>query len=219
MYIFNKSFDTIVSLGGSCATAKQLKFKKLRKCSYPFDWLFHNNNEALCYLIKAFETDFSDWMKRDKLIPLKYEERGDSPLNQYHDLNTGFNTIHDFHKPVEDDEEYNAVITKYKRRISRLLDHISKSKHTLLILDARYPVCINCLADLKKVIESKYPNDVVQVLLFQFNASENAYYENEWLAIRKMTRNHSNLEYNGEPCEWDILKEITLTSCNSVEQS
>lgn len=40
-------YDLICSLGGSCATAKQLKMAGLRREALPFDWLFHLDNRPL----------------------------------------------------------------------------------------------------------------------------------------------------------------------------
>ena len=115
-----EKYDLIFSLGGSCATAKQLKMNGLRNASYPFDWLFCLNDRHLKYLIKAFQTDFHDWLLYENLRELTTEERGDSKCFQYCDEAIGYNFIHDFHKPKEDITEYTEVKDKQQQN-SKLL--------------------------------------------------------------------------------------------------
>lgn len=54
----------IVPIGNSCMAAMGLKKLNIRKCSYPFDWVFFNDNYELglqivydCLKIKMDEVD------------------------------------------------------------------------------------------------------------------------------------------------------------------
>lgn len=209
--ILKNEYDLIFSLGGSCAVAKQLIFNNLRKCSLPFDWLFHFDNDSIEYLIYAFEFGFGDWMKFENLVELAPSERGDSELYQYKDILTGFNTIHDFEKPTTDHNAMIEVTSKYTRRINRMLDYLSRANSVLLILDARYTVDQDLLVVLKMVIQKKYPALNIDLVLLQFNANTDCDSTYANIQIRYIMRNHTAEEYNGRPKEWDFLENISLS--------
>lgn len=212
-----EKYDLIFSLGGSCATAKQLKMNGLRNASYPFDWLFCLNDRHLKYLINAFQTDFHDWLLYENLRELTAEERGDSKCFQYCDEVSGYNFIHDFHKPKEDITEYTEVKDKYKRRINRLLEKISKSKNILIIFDARYDVDISLLKELKKVIENKYKRTHVKFILLQFCAKESKCVTKKWITIYYIPRNHTVLDYNSTPDEWKFVSNLKLNNSDVLK--
>lgn len=165
--IMEQHYDFVCSLGGSCAVAKQLKFKGLRKQSLPFDWLFHLDNTPLQYLSNAFQNNFKDFLQFDALRELTPEERGDSTYFQYKDKISGYNFIHDFPSPKE--EIYKTVLKKYKRRIFRLQYNLFLSRNVLFILDSRYDCKIENLELIKKTVESKYG---CKVFLFFFNSMQ-----------------------------------------------
>lgn len=210
-----ESFDFVCSLGGSCATAKQLQFNNLRNCSLPFDWLFCLDDRPLKYLKIAFENNFNDWLLFENLRELEENERGNSKLFQYCDEASGYNFIHDFHQPKENQNEYDSVMEKYQRRIRRLLHLIAHSKNVLFVLDARYEVNIKLLYDIKQVIEKKYKTKV-KFLLFQFNAHENKVERQSWITIRYISRNYTNDDYNRQPEEWNCLKNIFIKNRNII---
>ena len=201
-------YDFVCSLGGSCAIAKQLKFKGLRKESLPFDWLFHLDDRPLRYLIKAFKTNFDDFLLLTSLRELTEDERGDSACFQYKDEISGYNFIHDFQAPKE--ECYDNVLMKYKRRIRRLEERLFSSSDVLLILDARYKVDIYLLKEIKKCVEFKYGCRVDFVLL-QFFADHDGYAKVDGggeIFYRK--RGHSIEDYNGEPEVYEFIRHIKL---------
>lgn len=206
------SFDFIMSLGGSCATAKQLSFCGLRQRSLPFDWLFHLNNQTLDYLIEGFSNGFDHWMFINDMRPLEEGERGNSNCFQYHDNATGYNTIHDFHNEIHNLSEYDSVKQKYKRRFDRLEHYLSKAHTALFVLDARYDVDILKLKKIKNVVESKHPDLVLSILLMQFISVKEDMYEADGIKVIKYTRNHTIDDYNGSPKEWDVLKTISINN-------
>lgn len=205
--LMNKHYDFVCSLGGSCAVAKQLKFKGLRKESLPFDWLFHLDNLPLQYLNTAFKNNFNDFLQFDALRELTLEERGDSPFFQYKDETSGYNFIHDFHSPKEN--SYKSVLHKYKRRIFRLQYRLFLAKKVLFILDSRYQCKIENLKKIKETVESIYGCKVFFVLL-QFNASFNGFVNHDWIDIYYRTRNHSMDDYNAQPEVYEFIRKINI---------
>ena len=215
--IENNTYDFVMSLGGSCAVAKQLSFCGLRQRSLPFDWLFHFDNQPLDYLCEAIVNGFEHWMYINDLRPLYDWERGDSTHYQYHDNATGYNSIHDFDYEIHNLAAYNSVKEKYARRFKRLQYYLSKSKDVLLILDARYEVDINKLKKIKVAIESKYNSVDVKIILIQFISENEEEYELDWIKVFKHTRNHSIADYTSTPDDWNFIKNIKLKDINFFE--
>lgn len=90
-------YDFFCSLGGSCAVSHQLKERRLRVASLPFDWLFCVSDRTIEALTECFRNDFADWMRRGNLRELAAQERGQSTIFQCEDTATGYRFIHDFH--------------------------------------------------------------------------------------------------------------------------
>lgn len=202
-------YDFICSLGGSCATAKQLQFCNMRMESLPFDWLFHLDNRTLGYLVNAFQCNFSDWMLFNNLRELNESERGDSNDFQYIDENSFYRFIHDFKKPKQIDCQYKYVIHKYKRRFHRLRDRLRNAHYTLFILDAVYKVDISLIKDIKECVERKFPTKVF-FLIMQFNNGKDEFLSNKWLTIVGMQRGRCRDDYVSTPCEWTIIRQLYL---------
>lgn len=68
-------YDLIVSLGGNCAAALQLKRRNLRLFSFPFDYLAMQDGRGVNYLAEGFLTDFSNFMLKNNLKELNDEEK------------------------------------------------------------------------------------------------------------------------------------------------
>ena len=60
-------FENCISLGWFCGTASSMSRYGLRSHSGPFDWFFSDFDSVL----KVIETDFSDFMKKENLVPDK----------------------------------------------------------------------------------------------------------------------------------------------------
>lgn len=203
-------YDLICSLGGSCATAKQLKMAGLRREALPFDWLFHLDNRPLEYLPKAFKNNFNDWLLRENLRELSDSEKGDSACFQYCDEISGYNFIHDFHSQKDSANEYCIVISKYKKRIKRLIKKLKRAENILFVLDARYDVDLNLLIKLKKTIECKYCKTTVSFIVFQFCSQKNGEIHEDWGNVYYIQRNHNQMDYNGLPPEWEPIRHLKL---------
>ena len=52
------SINYVCSLGSLCQSASIIKENNLRLCSYPFDWVFSNNNIVL----ECIEEDFTPFL-------------------------------------------------------------------------------------------------------------------------------------------------------------
>lgn len=98
-----------VSLGSICEPAQMLRFCKLRKKAYPFDWIVSMDGEAL---IEMLENDFKDFFNDEFFVP--FGPAGHLLHTHYHleFLHEGdFN--HQFAANLE------RLKQKYQRRIAR----------------------------------------------------------------------------------------------------
>jgi len=146
-----KIYDIILSLGGSCAVANQLKERGLRLASYPFDWIFTKEPTSLERLADCFREDFVNWPKLENLVEIDEDERNSHAAKyQYRDAYTGFRFIHDFTEPKERCAE--VVREKYLRRIERLCLRLKEAKRIALCFDASYSGAREPLLALRSLI-------------------------------------------------------------------
>ncbi len=71
-----EKFDAIISLGGFCGAAAQLRARGLRPFSLPFDWLVMDSPQTIVYLTKAFERGFDDFCLKENLTVLPWQGGG-----------------------------------------------------------------------------------------------------------------------------------------------
>jgi hypothetical protein len=117
-HLKDKNKYSIVSLGFFCSVALENERIGLRDCSLPFDWLITSDFEKVLWLI---ENEFKDFMLEDNL----YQEYDINP-NYYYDKKNKVHFYHDFVCSESLRNQYSAVYKKYKRRIIRFYEIISK---------------------------------------------------------------------------------------------
>lgn len=121
-----RKYDTVISVGAACFVPDALKRLKLRDFSGPFDWMFG-----------------SDVITRLNCIYNKFEHYFDYDDFEYVDVNhennkwtyknkrTGIYYNHDF-EPGDFEITFPPVAEKYKRRTTRMLEHMDNDKRILL---------------------------------------------------------------------------------------
>ena len=99
------------SLGSLCQSSYILKNNKLKKCSYPFDWIFSNLNN----IIHCIENDFNIFLDKSYYIHISYNQCGHkyynpqmfwhhNPLNNTADYNYYCRCVERFRKILKYDE-------------------------------------------------------------------------------------------------------------------
>lgn len=66
-----KTINYICSLGSQCSTASWIKQKNMKKCSYPFDWIYSNPK----MIIDCINDDFVKFLDRSLHIPTTYKKK------------------------------------------------------------------------------------------------------------------------------------------------
>jgi len=160
-------YDAIISLGGFCGAASQLRARGLRTASYPFDWTFMDGPQTISWLIDAFKTDFADYFKKENLVPLIRDGVGGLAPYQYRDTVSGYCFIHHFWKPLE--EGYDGVAATTFKRLKRMLACFVSGKSVLLILATPFPFDPALAHDLLVAIRARYPETAIDMHVMQFN--------------------------------------------------
>lgn len=166
--IFKNRYDCIFSLGSACYCAELLTKARLRVFSSPFDWLCGGSFEYRANLIC---NDFSDFINPDDLEKIgerEYPENTDIYRNNYNEI--VFN--HDFPKGEEFSKNYQSVKDKYDKRINRLNEKLSNSKHSLIVFMEHFEQCIPKDEEVISLIEkinNKFNKTNIDILYIKHN--------------------------------------------------
>lgn len=85
------------SLGSLCHSSQILKNNKLKKCSYPFDWIFSNYNN----IIHCIEDDFNIFLDKSYYISISNKKCGHSYYNK---------NMFNHYNPLNNKNDYNYYI-------------------------------------------------------------------------------------------------------------
>ena len=155
----------VFSCGFTCGITQALRAANLQFASFPFDW---TATPSLPKAARMVATDFAHWMDRDDLELVDVRHGG---INKrvYLNRRTGFAFVHDFSLFMEPDVAYAAESAKYARRIERLGKALSSARRVLAV-NAEWPILgpltQKTLEDTKRVLETRYPNAVFDILYF-----------------------------------------------------
>lgn len=131
-----KEYDLIVPMGLACIAASQLRFRKLRTASLPFDWLLSTGPEAAMGNVKLLESDFANFLEQKNLSICNcpgVDRTRTSDHYAVYDKGSDRTFLHDFRKPPSDNGEFKSVKDRYNRRTARLYERIDKAKHILFV--------------------------------------------------------------------------------------
>lgn len=207
-----KEYDLILSLGGSCAVANQLKVRGLRPYSLPFDWVFCVSPDALARLADCFRDDFAHWLLPDNLVEVDACDRNaNAAKHQYRDSFTGYRFIHDFMEPKEVCAE--AVRTKYMRRIDRLYDKLRKADSIALCFDAKYSGSEENILAIRSLVLEKFGTDKeIDCYLVEFCADRHETIEQEHITIFRFSHPKTDYIFGPNPTfEFAFMDDFRLT--------
>ena len=168
----------IVSLGGNCAAASQLKFRGMRVCSLAFDWLAMFNDKPIVYLPKGLRTRFEDFCRYENMQELGEPRMERKRLTyKFFDTVTGYHFWHHFFKPLADRTAFDRERLVLDRRLKRFYDKISKSRNVLFILATPFPFDIGLSEGVLAALRDVFPNTVPELVVIQFGAHRQAHCE------------------------------------------
>ena len=122
----HRQWDAVISVGGTCQVAYQIKRAGLRAFSGPFDWLFSTEPDMVT---EALDKDFDGWLLKENL----HEEPSQSECRKIFD--DKYHTIHQHIFPADRtyEESYDDVKTIVDRRVGRFLSFKEGDKDILFV--------------------------------------------------------------------------------------
>jgi hypothetical protein len=145
-------YDLIVNLGGDCQVEYQMQINNLRNFALPFDYLI----TPVDSLVKLLVNKFHNFLAKKHLVlvqadTVKYVNDRVYDINLMHDFTFSGNTI----------TNYDAVKTKFARRIKRLFGVIEQSNKVLFI---RKTVTKKDAHLISEVLKSLFPTKTFTLL-------------------------------------------------------
>ena len=128
-------YDLVVGFGPACSCSQTLRRAGLQLLSFPLDWL------ATAFKTPKWDNDvrnraelvasrFEGWLRKEDFI---YKGPHTNGKDKYWNQRIGMVFLHDFPQNVPLEDSFPEVAAKYKRRTSRLLDLIGKSRKVLVV--------------------------------------------------------------------------------------
>ncbi|MBQ9539564.1 MAG: hypothetical protein IJU95_09860 [Treponema sp.] len=182
------NFVNCISLGWFYATASSMSASGLRSFSSPFDWCFSDFPSVL----KTIDTSFSDFMKKENLIP----HDDNNPLH-FADKKYGFVFLHELKDGDCLENKYEHIRDDYERKSDRFMNAIKEP--TLFIRLVRNRKEIAYINSNKQYIDSviKKGNCKNEILFIVKDGLEKP----EWgtsFTISKEQFDVDNLKWNGD---------------------
>lgn len=212
-----KEYDSIISLGGFCGAASQLRARGLRPCSYPLDWVYMEGAQSVEWLVSAFATGFSDFARRENLVPLEREGVGGLAPFKYKDVKSGYCFIHHFWEPIEDDAGYEMFVNTLNRRIKRMMSCFSPGKSVLMVLATPFSFDGSIAEKLLFAVRKMFPETEIDLHVMQFRAMfDSPYVESErWpdgspFSGGRYRRASGVYDHRHTSAEWAFLDGIAL---------
>lgn len=216
-----KVFDFCMSFGGSCAGTMQLTQRNLRMASLPFDWVGGRTSEKFSHVIeKMLASRFEGWMQYGGFVPMP-AEFDDPPATDPMEVRVWDNNLdmgfwHDFRYNIfaSDGKAYfDGVVEKYRRRIDRLYDFLSRSENVLAVSVAQDPCSRGRMLELKQRLDAVSPKAKFTLFVVQYGADEDspAIDDGSGVFVRSTRRKVHPYDYYRTAPEWDFLDDVKLT--------
>ena len=212
------TYDAIISLGGNCGAASQLRMRGLRPQSMPFDWTYMTGPDTIEWLCKGFGEGFRDFCLKENLEPIIHEASGLAPY-KYHDRASGYNFIHHFWTSADTLHGYRITYDVIQRRLKRMLKVLNDSDSVLFILATNFEYEPSIAVRLLDTIRSFYPGKVVDMRVLMHCAQ----FDNPLtLAERwpdefpfkggRYARRIFTYDFSRTDTEWEFLDQLSLTA-------
>ena len=170
----HEEYDIIVSLGGSCSAAAQLKHRGKRPYSLPLDWALMTDDRPIRAIPDLFVTKFHNFCTHENMS--EFEQAGDEyGTKKYHleDSLTGYRLIHHFTALPTDEAAYNAQRDILMRRVDRLYKKMQSAKRALFVLNTAFPYDPTLLLPVLTTLNKVFANTDIEIVAMQFSSTEN----------------------------------------------
>lgn len=208
-------YDHIISLGGSCNVASQLKHRGLRTCSFPLDWTLMPDERPVRWLPTGIRTGFRDFCVRENMRVYQ------APMVEYgvtkqrlEDSVSGFRFIHQFSSTPENEAGFQKERSVLQRRIDRFNESVAKSRNVLFVLGTTFSYENRLLEDVYHALVETFPDTCIELAAVQFSAENCSIQEsgNGNIHIMRCER-PVNIVYDNQLTapEWAFMDQLSLT--------
>lgn len=205
-------YDQIISLGGNCTVASNLRRRGLRRYSLPFDWTYITEQRSLLYWCEGLANGFKNLCLRENI---NFEPL---PPNDVHygrlrviDRYTGYVFVNHFNVTADFDSEYARVYAILRRRVERLLSILRGDGSCCLVI-APYSYVQIDNSTLKLIHDSLAnfnPKKVFHIVYMRFG-SDAVNTSSEWLHIFNVIRKENIDDFNAVSSEWSWIDKYRL---------
>ncbi len=201
-------YDVIISLGGNCTVANNLRYRNMRHFSLPFDWVYMLDDTPLIYLQEGFCNKFEKLCLKKNLVKI---QGNDSHKIIYQDTYSGFCFPNHFENENLTEEEYQLTYNKLRKRIDRFFECIKKNDSILFVLACELQFKKNDIIELKNTVLRLYPNKKIDFRVMMFNSEiDETEILDENICIYRYKRPQNLYDFTKTNYEWSFLDDIGL---------
>ena len=215
MLAANKKFDMIVSLGGNCSAASQIRFRGLRTCSLALDWTTFFTDKTLKYLPEGLRSRFKGFCQYENMQEIDAARMEHGRLTyKFMDTATGFHFWHHFFAPLADRKAFDRDRLVIEHRMKRFYDKVGESKNVLFILATPFSYEPRFDEEILAALRDVFPDTVSELVAIQFAAQHHEHLDlcEGMLHVEKFTR-EINVVYDNmlTSAEWAWMDDLSLS--------
>lgn len=215
-------YDLIVSLGGSCNAAMQLRHRGKRFCSLMLDWTMMTDLKPVKMLPELIRTRFKDYCRHENMVEFEMPVEDHGKIRcRLDDKYSGYRFIHQFTPPVADREHFERERAIQAMRIERFYAKVQASRNVLFVLGTDFEYDGELAAKILEALEEIFPQTEVEMAVLQFSAAQGGLEERcgGKVHIAKYERSTDTVYDNILTApEWKFLDRITISGKLPVEK-
>lgn len=213
------TYKLIVSLGGNCAVAHNLRLRNLRPYSLPFDWVYLVDDQPIRFWIDEISCGFSNLLRKKNMIEMRPGDKeyasAHADVKQYIDKASGYRFVNHFKQSVEVSGVYEKVSASIRKRVNRLINSFSQGGDFLLVLATRVDVPIELLQKLVKVLSVQFPRGHFTVRYMHFEQQLDNIEECEGVIVQNIRRSINKYDAIKTNWEWHFLDDLKVSECDN----
>lgn len=167
-----RQYDLIFGLGSVCSCTQSLRRAGLQTLSFPYDWVTPLKEENILRDVRIrAETicnGFNGWFEEKDFA---FHGANTNGKDKYYNERLDLIFVHDFPLGVPLSQSFPLILSRYRRRIDRLLDLIGRAKSVLVVRldrhDLPYRTSAEDCAYVRNVLNGRFPETRFDVLLIQ----------------------------------------------------
>lgn len=210
-----KTYDLVVSLGGNCSAAHNLRFRGLRPVSLPFDWCYLVDAQPIRFWIDEVARGFPNLLKKEHLREILPGDKEFAPahsdVKQYVDTGSGYRFVNHFHRTIDEPGEYDTVFEMIHKRANRLVSAFERGGSFLLVLATPVDVPIELLKRLVETCSERFGNSHFDLRYCHFEQGHDTEQNlGGGIIVQNVGRRMNDYDFLKTNWEWHFLDNIAV---------